>query len=57
MIQAKNKENVENPQIHLLSNIPTIDLLPLIEKAFALGQKRFRLRAKNLFDQGRKVKK
>ena len=30
----------------LLSNSPTVELLPLVECAFALGQKRFRLRAK-----------
>lgn len=30
----------------LLSNSPTVELLPLVESAFALGQKRFRLRAK-----------
>ena len=40
----------------LLSNSPTVELLPLVECAFALGQKRFRLRAKTFFDQGRKVK-
>jgi hypothetical protein len=31
----------------LLSNSPTVELLPLVECAFALGQKRFRLRAKS----------
>ena len=31
----------------LLSNSPTVEFLPLVERAFALGQKRFRLRAKS----------
>lgn len=31
----------------LLSNSPTVEFLPLVECAFALGQKRFRLRAKS----------
>lgn len=31
----------------LLSNSPTVELLPLVESAFALGQKRFRPRAKS----------
>lgn len=31
----------------LLSNSPTVELLPLVECAFALGQKTFRPRAKS----------
>lgn len=31
----------------LLSNSPTVELLPLVECAFALGQKPFRPRAKS----------
>jgi len=38
----------------LLSNSPTVELLPLVESAFALGQKRFRLRAKTFSTKGEK---
>lgn len=41
----------------LLSNSPTVELLPLVECAFALGQKRFRLRGKNPFRPRAKSKK
>ena len=35
-------------------NYPTVELLPLVESAFALGQKRFRLRAKTFSTKGEK---
>lgn len=40
----------------LLSNSPTVELLPLVECAFALGQKRFRLRAKTFSTKGKSKK-
>ena len=40
----------------LLSNSPFINLLPLVEKAFALGQKHFRPMSKAFSTKGERLK-
>ena len=40
----------------LLSNSQTVELLPLVECAFAIGQKRFRLRAKTFSTRAKSKK-